>query len=79
MKKLSITNHTLVPRHAKVSDKEKQELFKTYNISPEKLPRILKDDPALLNVGVKEGDVVKISRQSATAGTAIYYRVVVDD
>ena len=79
MKKLSVANHVLVPKHSKVSEREKAELQKKYSITPESLPRILRKDPALLEIDVATGDIVKIVRASPTAGQAIYYRVVVDE
>lgn len=48
-----------------------------YGVDRSKLPKIKKHDPALPE-GVKVGDVIKITRKSQTAGTALYYRVVVE-
>jgi len=42
------------------------------------LPKILLTDPALKNLDVKTGDVIKITRRSQTAGYTTYYRVVVN-
>lgn len=74
-----ITKHVLVPQHSKLSEKEKQELFKKLNITQRVLPKISKDDPALRSLEVKQGDIIKITRQSPTAKEAIFYRGVVDD
>ena len=74
-----IKEHNLVPPHTIVSEKEKEKLFKKYNISPSNLPRILKDDSALSSLKVKEGDVIRIERNSPTAGKVEFYRLVVDD
>ena len=73
-----ITKHVLVPKHAKLSEKEKDELFKRYNITLRELPKILKDDPALASLDVKPGDVIKITRKSPTAGESVFYRGVSD-
>lgn len=70
--------HILVPEHIKLSDKEKQELFETYNISLRELPKILKDDPAIQHMDVKENDVIMIKRNSSTAGATVFYRGVID-
>ncbi len=75
-KKIDIKNHVLIPKQSKLSEKEKQELLKKYNISTEQLPAILKTDAAIASLNAKEGDVVKIERNSQTAGTAVFYRVV---
>ncbi len=75
-KKFDITKHQLVPKHVKVSEKEKAELLKRYNITIKELPKILIEDPALENLDVKVDDVVKIMRKSSTAGEVVFYRCV---
>jgi len=74
----TITHHQLVPKHTKLSESDKEKLFKEYKFSVRDLPKILKTDPAILKLNVKSGDVVKIERMSRTAGIAIYYRGVID-
>ncbi|MGC8929260.1 MAG: DNA-directed RNA polymerase subunit H [Candidatus Woesearchaeota archaeon] len=69
--------HELVPEHIKISESEKKELLEKYKISLNELPRILKNDPAIAHLNVKEGDVIKIIRKSESAGQSVYYRVVV--
>lgn len=76
---IDVIKHTLVPKHSKVSDSEKQKLFATYNIEARALPKIVKNDSAIAKLDVKIGDIVKIERISKTAGVASYYRVVVDE
>ena len=68
----------MVPKHSLVGEKEKQKVFEKYNITTSKLPRILLEDPAILNLKAKAGDLIKVERESKTLGTAIYYRVVVE-
>ncbi len=77
MKKTDVTQHVLVPKHVKITDKEKELLLKRYSISLLELPKIRKKDPALANLNVKTGDVIKIIRMSATAGECVFYRGVV--
>jgi len=48
-----------------------------YGVDRSKLPKILKSDSALPQ-GAKIGDVIRITRKSATAGVSIYYRVVIE-
>lgn len=79
MKNIDASKHVLVPDHSKVSEKEKEELLKKYNISSFQLPRISKNDPAVARLSLKRGDVIKIVRKSPTAGEAVFYRVVFDD
>jgi len=76
-KEIDITKNELVPKHALLTDNEKQDLLNIYKITLRQLPRILLDDAVILNLGGKIGDVVKIIRKSAVAGEAEYYRVVV--
>ena len=77
MKKVDIKKHVLIPKHAKLSEKEKEEVLKRYNASTDDFPRILKRDAALQGMNVKYGDMIKIVRKSSTAGETVFYRVVV--
>ena len=70
--------HQLVNKHLKASDAEREALLKKYNIDSKSLPKIMKDDPAVLHLNLKLGDIVKIERQSKTAGKTAYYRAVTD-
>jgi len=76
--KLNITKHRLVPKHEIISEKEKQEVFEKYNITPDQLPKILASDPACFIIGAKPGQIVKITRRSHTAEEAVVYRYVVE-
>jgi DNA-directed RNA polymerase subunit H len=75
--KFDVTKHELVPKHLKLSDKEMKELFEKYAIELPNLPRIFKNDPAIQDLNVKEGDIIKIVRNSPTAGESVFYRRVV--
>ena len=77
MGKFDVTKHELVPKHSKVSERETKEIFEKYAIELQNLPRIFKSDPALQNLDVKEGDIVKVARKSPTAGETVFYRRVV--
>ncbi|HLP79469.1 MAG TPA: DNA-directed RNA polymerase subunit H [Acidobacteriota bacterium] len=74
-----VKQHVLVPEHVKLSQKEKDELYKKHNITFVALPKIRLKDAALATLDVKEGDVIKIIRKSLTAGTAVFYRGVVNE
>ncbi len=78
MTKFKVENHILVPKHLKLSDKEKKDLLEKYNITPKELPRVIKKDPAIKSLNVGPGDVIKIIRKSPTAGEAVFYRYVVN-
>ena len=77
-KKLIIGKHELIPKHLKLSEKEKKDLLEKYKISTKELPKIDKKDPALQSLNVKAGDIVKIIRKSPTSGESIYYRGVIN-
>ena len=72
-------HHILVPTHSKLGAKEKKDLLDRYHVKVHELPRILKSDPAIEHLSPEEGDVIKVIRPSATAGTAIFYRGVISD
>lgn len=76
MQKFDVGKHVLVPKHSKVSDKEKAEMLEKYSITIRELPRINACDPAIAELDVKEGDVIKITRNSASAGESVFYRRV---
>ena len=77
-KKLKIDKHSLIPKHVKLSEKEKESVLKQYNITLNELPKILKSDSAVQKLGAKPGDIIKVIRKSPTAGEAIFYRGVIN-
>ncbi len=74
--KFKVAEHVLVPKHTRLSDKEKAELLEKYKISENELPRISFKDPVMQAMNVKPGDVVRIERESITTGVAIFFRRV---
>ena len=77
-KKFKIDRHTLIPKHSRLSDAQKEKLLEKYKISVKELPKMLKTDSAISSLDPKAGDVIKITRKSLTASEADFYRVVVD-
>ncbi len=75
---LDTTKHKLVPIHTKLSDTERQKLLDSLQVIPSQIPKIMKDDPAIVKLNTKSGDIIKIERKSSTAGVSLYYRVVID-
>ncbi len=73
-----VPDHVYVPKHEIMTIKEAEEALKKFNCMPTELPLIFVNDPAILGLGVKPGDMIKISRKSPTAGESIYYRYVVE-
>jgi len=69
-------NHILVPKHEKLSEKQKQELLKEHNCAQTELPRIKLHDMAIQDLNPKPGDVFKITRKSINEGTNVFFRVV---
>jgi DNA-directed RNA polymerase subunit H len=73
----NLFNHYLVPVHEFASESEVEELEKKYSIFKYQLPKISAEDPAVQLLGAKVGDVLKIRRDSPTAGEFLVYRTVV--
>ena len=66
--------HDLVPEHDIITDKEIEKLEKEYGINREQLPKIRAGDPAAKAIGARPGDVIRIIRESETAGRHEVYR-----
>lgn len=73
-----VPDHFFVPKHEIVSKEEAEEVLGKFNCKPTELPLIFVNDPAILGLGVKPGDLIKITRKSPTAGESFYYRYVVE-
>ncbi len=70
-------HHVLVPKHEIVPESEHKELMERLHvIAKSKFPEIkFHVDPIARCIGAVPGDIVKITRPSASAGEAIIYRV----
>ena len=79
MAKKEARQHVLIPKHKKLSEKEKKELLERYHITLNELPAISKSDPALADMDLDIGDVIRIERDSPTAGRTIFYRGVASE
>ena len=77
-KVVKISNHTYQPKHEILSKIQAEEILKQYNTRPSQLPYIMIDDKGIEDLDVRPGDIVKITRKSATAGESVYYRYVVE-
>jgi DNA-directed RNA polymerase subunit H (RpoH/RPB5) len=74
----NILNHSLVPEHTIIDDKQVDEVMKKYNIKNKmEFPDISRFDPVARVIGLRPGDVCKIIRPSKTAITTEYYRVCI--
>jgi len=71
----NIMDHEIVPEHTIISESEKETLIEKYNIiSYNQLPIILKTDPVAKILGMRRGDVCRITSPSETSGEYISYR-----
>ena len=73
-----VPNHVYVPKHEIMTKKEAEEVLEKYHCNATELPLIFVNDPAIVGLGVKPGDMIKITRKSGTSGTSMYYRYVVE-
>jgi DNA-directed RNA polymerase subunit H len=74
----NIFGHVLVPKHEIVPVEEREKLLNEYRVQPYQLPRLKASDPGAKAIGAKPGDVVRILRDSPTAGKYTSYRYVVE-
>jgi len=74
----NIFEHVLVPRHEIVGAEEREKVLTQYRVQPYQLPRLKASDPAAKAIDAKPGDIVRITRDSQTAGKYISYRYVVE-
>jgi len=69
--------HRMVPNHEILSEDEVKNILSEYNLEKEQLPKIRLIDPTVVASKAKVGDVMRITRESKTAGIAYYYRMVI--
>lgn len=74
----NILNHSLVPKHEIISDKEVGEVMQKYNIKSKiEFPDISRFDPVARVIGLRPGDICKITRPSKTSIKTNYYRICI--
>ena len=89
MPRFNVFENHMVPRHSLATDEEIAAILEKYQINKTQLPKMLIIDPcvkALSQQHKKEGkeqiqlgDVIRIDRESPTAGVYHYYRLVIED
>lgn len=76
-KKIDVLLHKFVPQHLLLTKEESQELLEKYHIELTDLPQIFEKDPVAIAIGAKEGDIIRIVRDSHTTVRSIdYFRYV---
>jgi DNA-directed RNA polymerase I, II, and III subunit RPABC1 len=69
------TKHQYVPPHRKLSIEESKEIMEKYLIKSKlQMPIILHTDVIAKWLGLKQGDIVEITRYNENSGKSYYYR-----
>jgi DNA-directed RNA polymerase subunit H len=79
VEELDVGKHVLVPKHEVLSPEKTKEVLEKFKVTYRHLPLVRASDPAIKAIGAKAGDVLKITRDSQTAGKVIVYKFVVED
>jgi len=74
----NIFEHALVPKHIILTEEEREQVLAQYRVVPHQLPWIRASDPAVRAIGGRPGDIVKIIRDSPTAGKYVSYKYVIE-
>jgi len=72
-----IFKHRIVPKHEILSEEKKKAVLDRYHAEKHQFPWLRVNDPIAIILGAKPGDIVKITRDSQTAGTYASYRYVI--
>ncbi len=70
-------DHFLVPKHYLLSKEQAAELLTKHNLTLDQLPKMDSSDAAIEEMDANRNDIIKIVRDSPTAGKTVYYRRVV--
>jgi DNA-directed RNA polymerase subunit H (RpoH/RPB5) len=74
----NLLEHQYVPEHVILNEAEQEQVLKKYNITDTKqMPSISRYDPVALAIGLRPGQICKITRSSKTSVTSVYYRYCV--
>ena len=76
--KIDIQDHMLVPKHEIMTEEEISKEFSDVDYKFKDLPKIKVNDPVAESIGAKPGDILRITRESQTAGKFVTYRIVED-
>ena len=79
MLQFNILEHEKVPQHIRLTDDEKTNIYKSFNIMDDKqIPEISRFDPVALAISLRPGELCKIIRPSKTSVTSNYYRLCIN-
>ncbi|MEE1134253.1 DNA-directed RNA polymerase subunit H [uncultured Methanobrevibacter sp.] len=76
--KIDIQDHMLVPKHEIMTEEEISDEFSEVDYDIKDLPKIKSTDPVVKTIGAEPGNVLRITRESQTAGVFVTYRIVED-
>jgi DNA-directed RNA polymerase subunit H (RpoH/RPB5) len=68
---------SLIPKHEILEEEDREAIIQKYHVEPYQFPWIKSTDPISIILGARPGDILKITRDSRTAGTYISYRYVI--
>ena len=74
--KIDIQDHMLVQKHEIMTEEEISEEFSDVDYDFKDLPKIKANDPVVEAIGAEPGNVLRITRESQTAGVFVTYRIV---
>ncbi len=75
-KKFRVLDHVLVPKHEIVPPEEAVKILRELGLKPSDLPQIKASDPVAVELGAKPGFLIRVYRNSPTAGKIVVYRIV---
>ena len=79
-KQIDVLLHKFVPKHVLMTQEESKNLLEKYKIEENDLPQMFEKDPVAIAIGAKEGDIVKIIRDSDTTVKNVeYFRFVIKE
>ena len=74
--KIDIQEHMLVPKHEIMTEDEIADEFSDVEYDFKDLPKIKVNDPVAKSIGAEPGNILRITRESQTAGEFVTYRIV---
>nr|XP_043610343.1 DNA-directed RNA polymerases IV and V subunit 5B-like [Erigeron canadensis] len=73
---VNITKHVLKPKHRVVTDEEKENLLKKFNLNENQLPRMSQKDAIAQYYGLEKGQVIEVTYNGEITGLHITYRCI---